>query len=187
MKKQHLQHQCQLINQLGIQHQTKLHAKAQLIDQRLVLNFHLRVSQHQQPTDEQTRNPHQTHHQEPHLHRDVSSIITFHSVPTDNYGAGYAVSLPVSMQPRTIFEAATQTHSAEPGALHIQRPRLLSLAMLHGDKMGQSSNGNAQSHREGKITVRLIVDIMQALNISLKTYTLFYKVAQKLGNIGKIS
>ena len=130
--------------------------------------------------------PHQTHHQEQHLHSDVSSIITFRSVPTDNYGAGYAVSLPVSMQLRTIFEAATQTHSAEPGALHIQRPRL-SLAMLHGDKMGQSSNGNAQSHREGKITARLVVDIMQALNISLEAYTLFYKVAQKLGNIGKIA
>ena len=98
-------------------------------------------------------------------------MITFRSVPADNYGAGYAVSLPASMQPRTIFEAVTETHTAEPGALHIQRPRLLSPAMLYGDSVG---------HR--KITVRLMIDIMQALDMSCKPYTLFYKVAYKLDN-----
>ena len=84
-------------------------------------------------------------------------------MPTYNYGASYAVSLPIAMHPRTIFEAVTET--AEPGALYIQRPRLLSPAMLYGDKMDKGNNNDVQSNAQGKTTVRLIVDIMQALDI----------------------
>ena len=40
-------------------------------------------------------------------------LIPFSNVPTDNCGAGYAVRLPASVQPRTIFEFAP-SHHAEP-------------------------------------------------------------------------
>ena len=87
----------------------------------------------------------------------------------------YAVSLRASMQPRTIFEDVTETHmhTAETGALHIQRLRLLSHAMLYDDIVGKSSSSYLQTHCEGKTTAQLIVDIVQARDVSRKAYTLF--------------
>eukprot|EP00485_Elphidium_margaritaceum_P002536 CAMPEP_0202694492 /NCGR_PEP_ID=MMETSP1385-20130828/8341_1 /ASSEMBLY_ACC=CAM_ASM_000861 /TAXON_ID=933848 /ORGANISM="Elphidium margaritaceum" /LENGTH=3200 /DNA_ID=CAMNT_0049350349 /DNA_START=31 /DNA_END=9633 /DNA_ORIENTATION=+ len=125
---------------------------------------------------------------QPHSHhrRDESSIITFRGVPVDNFGANYAVSLPSAMQPAVVHQIQTSKLQSTSGKSCYNRPRLLSPACVQS--MGRGTHmDKLMVNRHGKVVVELVDDIMQAIDMSRKTFSLFYKVvlliAETSGNV----
>ncbi|ETO09402.1 hypothetical protein RFI_27977 [Reticulomyxa filosa] len=116
--------------------------------------------------------------------RDTSSLVTFRGVPTDNYGATYALSLPVNLSTKDIQQAVS--YAEEEGSQHIVRPRLLSPVLISRGMAAQSrentsSIGTGGYNRADAMTaVRVADDIMHAINMSRRSFALFYKLAKKI-------
>ena len=113
--------------------------------------------------------------QQSHHRRDASSIITFKGVPSDNYGSIYAMSLPSGLDPHTILQTIQESN---PSSSYVQRPRLLSPAMVYGEALGRMT-GPMESENSIKTTIRLTDDIMQAVDMSRKAFSLLYQVSLK--------
>lgn len=112
-----------------------------------------------------------------HHRRDQSSIITFRGIPLDNFGSNYAVSLPSAMEPSVV-------HSVQNAKLQhktcYNRPRLLSPACV--SSMGRGTYMDKMTaNRDSKVVVELVDDVMQAIDMSRKTFSLFYKVILVIG------
>ncbi|ETO17050.1 hypothetical protein RFI_20284 [Reticulomyxa filosa] len=116
--------------------------------------------------------------------RDASSLVTFRGVPSDNYGATYALSLPVNLSSKDVQKAVA--YAEEEGSQHIARPKLLSPALIARGMATQShenvsSIGTGGYTRNDAITaVRVADDIMHAINMSRRAFGLFYKLAKKI-------
>merc|ERR1712130_316445 len=115
----------------------------------------------------------------PSLHRrDANSIITFRGIPMDNFGTNYAVSLPSAMEPSVVHQIQT---SKLQNKTCYNRPRLLSPACVNSMGRGSVMDKLMANKPDSKHVITLIDDIMQAIDMSRKTFSLFYKVILIIG------